>query len=69
VHVAKTCGNYDLILGRDIIQEVGLTFSFLTCTTTWDESSIPMKESNSTVTNSYFIYDSSAVKDLTDHVK
>jgi hypothetical protein len=43
VHVAKTCGNYDLILGRGIMRELGLTFSFLNCTTTWDEKSIPMK--------------------------
>ena len=33
VHVARTTGNYDLILGRDIMRELGLTFSFLTCTT------------------------------------
>ena len=69
VHVAKTCGNYDLILGRDIMRELGLTFSFSTCTTTWDENSIPMKESNCKVTNSYFIHDSPAVEDSTDRVK
>jgi hypothetical protein len=69
VHVAKTCGNYDLILGRDIMRELGLTFSFLTCTTTWDENTIPMKESNCSVTNSYFIHDSPAVEDSTDRVK
>jgi hypothetical protein len=32
VHAAKTCGIYDLILGRDIMQELGLMFSFLTST-------------------------------------
>jgi hypothetical protein len=69
VHVAKTCGNYDLILGRDIMRELGLTFSFLTCTTPWDDNTIPMKESNCTVTNSYFIHDSPAVEDSTDRVK
>ena len=69
VHVTKTCGNYDLILGRDIMRELGLTFSFLTCTTTWDENTIPMKESNCSVTNSYFIHDSPAVEDSTDRVK
>ncbi len=69
VHVAKTCGNYDLILGRDIMRELGLTFSFSTCTTTWDENSIPMKDSNCTVTNSYFIHDSPAVEDSSDRVK
>ena len=69
VHVAKTCGNYDLILGRDIMRELGLTFSFLNCTITWDENSIPMKDSNCTVSNSYFIHDSPAVEDSTERVK
>ena len=45
VHVAKTCGNYDLILGRDIMRKLGITFSFLDCTTTWDENSSPMNKS------------------------
>ena len=69
VHVAKTCGNYDLILGRDLMQELGLTFSFLNCTITWDENSIPMKDSNCTVSNSYFIHDSPAVDNSTERVK
>mgnify|MGYP000364675529 CR=1 FL=1 len=51
------------------MRELGITFSFLDCTTTWDENSIPMKESNCTVTNSYFIHDSPAVEDLIDRLK
>jgi hypothetical protein len=41
VHVTKTTGSYDLILGRDIMQTLGLRFSFLACTTKWDKHSIP----------------------------
>jgi hypothetical protein len=51
-------------------QELGLTFFFLRSTPrTWDKNSIPMKESNCTVTNSYFIHASLVVKDSTDHGK
>jgi hypothetical protein len=69
VHVAESCGNYDLILGRDIMRELGLTFSFSNCTTTWDDNSIPMKESNCTTTNSYFIHDSLIIEDSIKRVK
>ena len=35
--------NYDLILGRDVLHELGIVFNFENKTVTWQKVSIPMK--------------------------
>jgi hypothetical protein len=47
IHVTEMCGSCDfLILGSDIVQALGVTFSFSNCTTTCDDSYILMKQSS-----------------------
>jgi hypothetical protein len=51
------------------MQELGITFSLLDCTTAWDVNMIPMKEYSCTILDYYFIHDSCTVKDFTESVK
>ena len=44
VHVAKQLSNYDMILGRDLLHELGIDIKFSTKTVDWDDVSIPMKD-------------------------
>ena len=42
-HVTKQKSNYDLILGREILRELGIKLDFSNNTTNWKDVSIPMK--------------------------
>ena len=41
-HMTDKLLNYDLILGRDILHKIGITFNFQKKTITWQEVSISM---------------------------
>jgi hypothetical protein len=49
LHVDSTSGphRYDMILGRDVMSELGLNLNFGEMTMTWDDSTISMKEQES----------------------
>ena len=42
-HLTDTLLNYNLILGRDILYELGIIFNFKNNTITWQEVSTSMK--------------------------
>ena len=46
-HVTKQKSNYDLILGREILRELGIKLDFSNNTTNWKDVSIPMKPAHS----------------------
>ena len=54
-HVAESLGIYDMILGRDLLNQLGLTLDFSTATVTWEEASVPMKETTATAMESLHI--------------
>ena len=39
-----TTSQYDMILGRDLLEALGLIINFYDHTMTWEEATIPMKE-------------------------
>ena len=58
-----------MIIGRDILTELGINLNFKDMTVQWDTAVIPMKEIDATIENSYAIEDSEAVNDATDRIK
>ena len=60
-HVHDNLGGYDMILGRDILRELKIDIQFSDDTIHWDEASIPMKDRDCTVQDSFFIKDPKAV--------
>jgi len=44
--VDNTTMNYDIIIGRDILEELGIVIDFKTKQITWDEVSVPMRSMN-----------------------
>ena len=42
-HAAEKEFNYDMIIGRDLLTELGLILNFKLQTVSWDEYKIPMK--------------------------
>ena len=55
LHVTKMKGSYDVILGRDVLRELGIILDFQSETVTWNESTISMKPTDCTQDTSYFL--------------
>ena len=68
-HVAKQLGNYDMIIGRDLLEELGIDISFNRMECEWDESTIPMKSIDATPETSYHIRDEGPVDDVTARIR
>ena len=63
LHVTKSLGAYDMIIGRDILSDLGFKFDFTTMSVEWDGSEIPMKNSDSPEEENYHIGDPSALEE------
>ena len=68
-HVTNQKSNYDMMIGRDVLTELGINLSFKDMTMQWDTAIVPMKPINATIENSYAVEDSEAVKDATERIK
>ena len=68
-HVAAKVGNYDMIIGRDLLTELKMDFLFSSQTTKWDEISIPMKSIDATLEDSFYISDSRCIDAATKRMK
>ena len=69
VHVTKDLGAYDMIIGRDLLQFLGIDVLFSSLTVEWDGASMPFKEQDATVLDSYHIHDPQAIEDRATRVK
>ena len=69
VHVSETLGSYDMIVGRDILSELGIDIHFSTLTCTWDSRTIPMRESSVLPEQSYLVEETGPVADSTSRLK
>ena len=59
--VDSTTMNCDIIIGRDILEELGIVINFKTKQITWDEVSVPMRSMNTIQHEGYFIHDSDLI--------
>jgi hypothetical protein len=62
-------GAHDMIIGRDILQGLGMKFNFTNLTVEWDGAMIPMRDVDSMTNEAFHIHDPDAVAEATDHVK
>jgi predicted aspartyl protease len=54
-HIAPDLGEYDMIVGRDILKELGILFNFKDETIKWVEVVIPMKPETAKVEKHFHI--------------
>ena len=64
-HLTNKISNYNLILGRDILHELGIMFNFENKTITWLEVSISIKPPNYTAKEFFIIKESRPVQNAT----
>ena len=69
VHLANNLGRYDMIMGRDLLSELGFIIDFQNQTTKWDEVTIDMKNIDSTFETSYQMEDPVDVQQQTSRVQ
>ena len=69
LHVTQNLGAYDMILGRDLLRDLGITLNFSEDTIEWDHASIPLKDRDASVLDSYFVQDPSSIEDATERLK
>ena len=68
VHVTKTLGNYDLILGRDLLHELEVDISFSSKTVTWNNVAIDMKPTMCTREDAFHVAEELFVSEDTDQI-
>ena len=68
-HVTKQKSKYDLILGREILRELGITLNFNNNTINWSDTSIPMKPVENNTRIHFAISDSKRVASETKRMK
>ena len=68
VHVTKTLGNYDLIIGQDILHKLGVEISFSTNTASWNKVTIDMKLLMCTLENVFHVEEELFFSDKTDRI-
>ena len=68
-HVTKQKSKYDLILGREILRELGITLNFNNNTINWSDTSIPMKPVENNTRIHFAISDSKRVASETKRIK
>ena len=68
-HVTKQKLNYDLILGRKILRELGINLNFSNNTTNWKDTSIPMKPVHNSTWTHFAISDSKRFAAETKRIK
>jgi hypothetical protein len=69
MYVTKNLGAYDMILGRDLMTDLGIDIHFSTNSVTWDGIEIPMKDRDATFEESFHIGDTVAVEEATTRVQ
>ena len=64
LHVASNLGAYDIILGRDILQELGIVLDFNMQIVIWNHACISMKPVDCKTNDSWAITDPEDVDDM-----
>ena len=60
---------YDMIIGRDLLTEIGIDIDFSTHTCMWDNRTIPMRNSGIEIKQSYLVEESWPIKQATTRLK
>ncbi len=69
VHVADSLGAYDMIIGRNLLLDLGIELKFSTQTIEWDGRELPFKDAEDDPVQSYYIQDSCAVHEAATRIK
>jgi transposase InsO family protein len=62
-------GAHDMIIGRDILQGLGIKFDFTDLTIEWDGAIIPMRDADSMRNETFYIHEPDSIVEATERIK
>jgi transposase InsO family protein len=62
-------GAHDMILGRDLLQDLGFRFDFVNLTVEWDGATVPMRAMNSMKEDAFFIQEPAVIAQETARIR
>ena len=68
VHVAKTLGTYNVIIGQELLHNLGVDISFSKKTMTWNNVTIDVKKTTCTKEDSFHVEEELFVSSKTDQI-
>ena len=68
-HVTNGPMNYNMIIGRDLLSELGIDILFSNNTVIWDHKQTPFKSQDAKEAIDYHLVDSPAVEEATEQIK
>ena len=69
VHVAKSLGAYDMIIGRDLLTDLGIDIRFSDSMCAWDGEEMPFKDRDESPLLSYHVNDKGITQNSVNRVK
>ena len=69
VHVTQDLGAYDMIIGRDILLDLGIDIKFSDQSIEWDGNSIPMRDNDLSEEEAYYVSDTDVIEDSNRRMK
>jgi len=69
VHVTKSLGSHDMIIGRDILKFLKIDLRFSDEIIKWDGAELPFKDGDASTKEAHYVADSDPVKDAVHRVK
>ena len=67
-HVTNTLGQYNMIVGRELLHELGIDLHFSTATMHWQHVEVSMKKSTCTIPETFHIAEELFVSEETDRI-
>ena len=67
-HVVDSAGNYNIILGRDLLLKIGLDALFSDESVQWDGNKIPMKPADSTKSTHFYVQECKSLEAESDRL-
>ena len=62
-HVIDSLAGYDMIIGTDLMTEIGLNIDMKRQEIRWDDAAVPFKSRDATIETAYHIEDSDSLKE------
>jgi hypothetical protein len=69
MYVTKSFWAYDMIIGRDLMSDLGIDIHFSTTSVVWDGMEIPMKDRDATFEESFHVGDTVATEEAADRIR
>ena len=66
LHITESLGSYDMIIGRDLMEFLGIDVRFSTRTIEWENHSMPFKAAKATVEEDYHVEESMILSEKFD---